>query len=233
MTSENKCFSGIIYLKNIQNGESVMDNSENNLYWHKHSVTTEDRWKSYGYKSCVLWFTGLSASGKSTLANELSKELHEMGVKNYVLDGDNIRHGLNKNLGFSADDRKENIRRIGEVAKLFVDAGLIVMSAFISPYEEDREKVRKLLEEEQFIEIFVKCPISECEKRDPKGVYKRAAAGEIKEFTGISAPYEEPENPEIILETDKMTIEQCVGALLDYLMTYKYISKYPQRDHQK
>ncbi len=210
-----------------------MNNNENNIYWHKHSVTAEDRWKSYGYKSCVLWFTGLSASGKSTLANALSKELHEIGVKNYVLDGDNVRHGLNKNLGFCPEDRKENIRRIGEVAKLFVDAGLIVMTAFISPYEEDRENVRKLLKEEQFFEVFVKCPISECVRRDPKGVYRMAIAGEIKEFTGVSSPYEEPESPEIVLETDKMTVEQCVNILLDYLMANKYILKYPQRDHQK
>ena len=205
-----------------------MRNNENNLYWHKHSVTTKERWKSYGYKSCVIWFTGLSAAGKSTLANVLSKELHIMEVKNYVLDGDNIRHGLNKNLGFSHDDRKENIRRIGEVAKLFVDAGLIAMAAFISPYREDRSNVRRLLGNGQFIEVFVKCPVSECERRDPKGIYKRAKAGEIKEFTGVSAPYEEPENPEIILKTDEMSLEKCIKTLLNYLRENKYIqdSKY-------
>lgn len=205
-----------------------MRNNENNLYWHKHSVTAEERWKSYGYKSCVIWFTGLSAAGKSTLANVLSKELHIMQIKNYVLDGDNIRHGLNKNLGFSHDDRKENIRRIGEVAKLFVDAGLIAMAAFISPYREDRSNVRRLLGNGQFIEVFVKCPVSECERRDPKGIYKRARAGEIKEFTGVSAPYEEAENPEIILKTDEMSLEKCIKTLLNYLRENKYIqdSKY-------
>jgi adenylylsulfate kinase len=200
-----------------------MRNNENNLYWHKHSVTAEERWKSYGYKSCVIWFTGLSAAGKSTLANVLSKELHIMQIKNYVLDGDNIRHGLNKNLGFSHDDRKENIRRIGEVAKLFVDAGLIAMAAFISPYREDRSNVRRLLGNGQFIEVFVKCPVSECERRDPKGIYKRARAGEIKEFTGVSAPYEEPENPEIILKTDEMSLEKCIKTILNYLRENKYI----------
>ena len=179
-----------------------MRNNENNLYWHKHSVTAKERWKSYGYKSCVIWFTGLSAAGKSTLANVLSKELHIMEVKNYVLDGDNIRHGLNKNLGFSHDDRKENIRRIGEVAKLFVDAGLIAMAAFISPYREDRSNVRRLLGNGQFIEVFVKCPVSECEKRDPKGIYKRARAGEIKEFTGC----ETIEFPEGLSDRDTIII---------------------------
>lgn len=212
-----------------------MRNNENNLYWHKHSVTAEERWKSYGYKSCVIWFTGLSAAGKSTLANVLSKELHIMQIKNYVLDGDNIRHGLNKNLGFSHDDRKENIRRIGEVAKLFVDAGLIAMAAFISPYREDRSNVRRLLENGQFIEVFVKCPVSECERRDPKGIYKRARAGEIKEFTGVSAPYEEPENPEIILKTDEMSMEKCIKTILNYLKENKYIqdSKYINRTNVK
>ena len=201
-----------------------MSENNRNLYWHNHSVTVDDRRESYDYKSCVLWFTGLSAAGKSTLANALSEELHIMGVKSYVLDGDNIRHGLNKNLGFSPEDRKENIRRIGEVAKLFVDAGLIAMTAFISPYREDRNSARNLLKKDEFIEVFVKCSISECEKRDPKGIYKKAKAGEIKEFTGISAPYEEPENPELVLETDKMSLEECVSALLDYLDHNKYIN---------
>lgn len=200
-----------------------MNKNESNLYWHNHSVTVEDRWDKYGYKSCVLWFTGLSASGKSTLANALSRELHRLGVKSYVLDGDNIRHGLNKNLGFSPEDRKENIRRIGEVTKLFVDAGMIAITAFISPYKEDRDGVRNLLKKEEFIEVFVKCNIEECEIRDPKGIYKRARAGEIKEFTGISAPYEEPENPELILETDAMCPEECVESLLNYLIENGYI----------
>jgi adenylylsulfate kinase len=201
-----------------------MNNDERNLYWHNHSVTVEDRWEQYGYKSCVLWFTGLSASGKSTLANALSRELHRFGVKSYVLDGDNIRHGLNKNLGFSPEDRKENIRRIGEVAKLFVDAGMIAMAAFISPYREDRNSVRNLLKKEEFIEVFVKCTVEECELRDPKGIYKKARSGEIREFTGISAPYEEPQDPEIILETDAMCLEECVGSLLNYLAVNGYLN---------
>ena len=202
-----------------------MDEKKKNLYWHKHSVTVEERRESYNYKSCVLWFTGLSASGKSTLANFLCKQLHMLGVKSYVLDGDNIRHGLNKNLRFSPEDRKENIRRIGEVGKLFVDAGLIAMTAFISPYKEDRNDARKLLKGDEFIEVFVKCHLSECERRDPKGIYKKARAGELKEFTGISAPYEEPENPEIVLETDIMTLEECVKTLLDYLIENEYIKQ--------
>ena len=202
-----------------------MDNQKKNLYWHNHSVTVEDRWEIYGYKSCVIWFTGLSASGKSTLANALCKELHKIRVKNYILDGDNIRHGLSKDLGFSPEDRKENIRRIGEVAKLFVDAGLITMTAFISPFREDRYIARELLKKGEFIEVYVNCPIEECAKRDPKGIYRKAMAGEIKEFTGISSPYEEPENPEIVLRTDQMSLNECVDSLLDYLIKKEYIKQ--------
>jgi len=200
-----------------------MDVKKKDLYWHEHSITVDERRRSYNYKSCVIWFTGLSAAGKSTLANSLATRLHMLGVKSYVLDGDNIRHGLNKDLGFSPEDRKENIRRIGEVAKLFVDAGLIAMTAFISPYKEDRNDVRNLLKEDDFIEVFVKCPLSECEKRDPKGFYKKARSGQIKEFTGISAPYEEPENPEMVLETDKANLEECVETILNYLIVNEYI----------
>ena len=203
-----------------------MDDKKKDLYWHEHSVTVEERRKIYNHKSCVIWFTGLSAAGKSTLANCLSKELHMIGVKSYVLDGDNIRHGLNKNLGFSPEDRKENIRRIGEVAKLFVDAGLIAMTAFISPYKEDRNDSRKLLKEDEFIEVFVKCSLLECEKRDPKGIYKKARSGEIKEFTGISAPYEVPENPEIVLETDKMSLDECIEVILNYLLENEYVKQF-------
>lgn len=194
-----------------------MRQRENNLYWHEQAVTVDERRNTNKYKSCVLWFTGLSASGKSTIANALCKQLHGMGINSYVLDGDNIRHGLNKNLGFSPEDRKENIRRIGEVSKLFVDAGFIAMTAFISPYYEDRDTARKLLKQDEFVEIYVKCNLRECEKRDPKGIYKKAKSGEIKEFTGISAPYEEPGNPEIVLETDNLSIEQCVQTVLNYL----------------
>jgi adenylylsulfate kinase len=207
-----------------------MEIGNKNLYWHAHSVTAEDRWVTYGYRSCVIWFTGLSAAGKSTLANALCMELHKTKVHSYVLDGDNVRHGLNKDIGFSPEDRKENIRRIGEVAKLFVDAGLIVMTAFISPFKEDRNSARSLLKKDQFIEVFVKCPISECEQRDPKGMYKKAKAGIIKEFTGISSPYEEPENPEIALETDLMSLDECTGKLLNYLVEKEYIAIYKIAD---
>ncbi len=200
-----------------------MDKNKNNLYWHAPSVTVDERRSDYEFRSCVLWFTGLSASGKSTIANALCKELHTREIKSYVLDGDNIRHGLNKNLGFSAEDRKENIRRIGEVARLFVDAGLIAITAFISPYREDREDARKLLKQDEFIEVYIKCPLCECEKRDPKGIYKKAKKGEIKEFTGITAPYEEPVSPEIVLDTDRSTVDQCVQAVLNYLAKHEYI----------
>ena len=198
--------------------------SDKNIVWHEPSVTIDDRWKSNGYKSSVLWFTGLSASGKSTIAHALDEYMHKAGIHSYVLDGDNVRHGLNKDLSLSPEDRKENIRRIGEVAKLFVDAGLFVITAFIAPYREDRRQVRTLLNEDQYIEVYVKCSISECEKRDPKGLYQKAKAGEIKQFTGISAPYEEPENPEIIIETDRMSIDECVKQILDYLSENSYIN---------
>jgi adenylylsulfate kinase len=203
-----------------------MKENERNIVWHHPSVTVTDRRQLYDYKSCEIWFTGLPSAGKSTIANALSKKLHSVGIMNYVLDGDNIRHGLNKNLGFSPEDRKENIRRIGEVAALFVDAGLIVMTAFISPYREDRNEARAIVKEGDFIEVYVKCRLEECERRDPKGMYKKAKAGQIKEFTGISAAYEEPEKPEIILETDQLSIEACVEHLLDYLVKHKYIKPF-------
>jgi len=203
-----------------------MNEKSNNIVWHKPSVNVDDRWKSNGYRSCILWFTGLSASGKSTIAHELDRYLHRAGIHSYVLDGDNVRHGLNRDLGLSPEDRKENIRRIGEVSKLFVDAGILVLAAFISPYREDRRMVRELMEDGQFIEVYVKCSLRECESRDPKGFYKRAKIGEIREFTGISAPYEVPENPEIVLKTDKMNIEKSVNYILNYLVEKKYIS-YP------
>ena len=197
----------------------------NNIVWHKHSVTVEDRWESNRYKSCLLWFTGLSASGKSTIAHALCKRLHRNKIHSYVLDGDNIRHGLNNDLGLSPEDRKENVRRVGEVSRLFIDAGLIVLAAFIAPYREDRRRIRNLLNKGQFIEVYVRCPIDECERRDPKGFYKKAREGEIQEFTGISAPYEEPANPEIILETDKMSVDECVKKLIDYLGGNGYIER--------
>jgi adenylylsulfate kinase len=188
-----------------------------NITWHQHAITRKDRETLLKQKGVLLWFTGLSASGKSTVANEVTYQLHQMGKLTYVLDGDNIRHGLNKNLGFSPGDREENIRRISEVGNLFADAGLITTTAFISPYRKDRDFARQLLGEGRFIEIFVKASVETCEKRDPKGLYQKAKNGEIKEFTGVSAPYEEPLKPEIVLDADTMTIEAEVEMVLDYL----------------
>ncbi|SFE36343.1 adenylyl-sulfate kinase [Alteribacillus iranensis] len=188
-----------------------------NIVWHGSSVSKKERQNKNGHKSFVLWFTGLSGSGKSTLANALTRELFEDGKAVYVLDGDNIRHGLNKDLGFGAADRKENIRRIGETAKLFVDAGVITAAAFISPYQEDRENVRNLLEEDEFIEVYVKCRLETCEKRDPKGLYKKARDGHITNFTGVDSPYEEPSDPEITIETDNHSIEQSITLIKTHL----------------
>lgn len=194
-----------------------MSNNASNIVWHKSEVIKIDRHSLNNHKSGVIWFTGLSGAGKSTLANELERQLHSLNVRSYVLDGDNIRHGLNQNLGFSPDDRKENIRRIGEVAKLFVDAGMFALTAFISPYKEDRELVRALLGEGEFIEVFVKCSIEECERRDPKGLYQKARKGEIKEFTGVSAPYEEPELPEILIDSERMSVTKAATNIINYL----------------
>ncbi|MCP3762800.1 adenylyl-sulfate kinase [Domibacillus sp. A3M-37] len=194
-----------------------MKMTNNNIVWHEQSLTKEERRQKNKHHSAVLWFTGLSGSGKSTVANAAARRLFDLGVSTYVLDGDNVRHGLNKDLGFSDEARKENIRRIGEVAKLFVDGGQLVFTAFISPFREDRDTVRALLEKDEFIEVFVECPIEKCEERDPKGLYKKARAGEIPEFTGISSPYEAPEKPELVLNTDRYTVEECVDQLVDYL----------------
>jgi len=188
-----------------------------NITWHHAQITKADREKLLNQKGVVIWYTGLSASGKSTIAHVVEEKLYDRGILTYVLDGDNIRHGLNKNLGFSPEDREENIRRIGEVSKLFADVGIIAMTAFISPYRADREKARNLHEPGNFIEVFVDAPLSILEERDPKGLYKKARAGEIKEFTGISAPYETPENPEIYLDTSKLNVEQCADAVINYL----------------
>ena len=184
-----------------------------NITWHETTVTVEDREQLLNQKGCVVWFTGLSGSGKSTLANAVAHLLHERKHHTYVLDGDNVRHGLNKNLGFSPEDREENIRRVGEVAKLFVDAGTIVMTAFISPYRGARE----LISEKRFVEVFVECPLDVCEERDPKGLYKKARAGEIKEFTGISAPYEAPNNPEVLVNTAELSIYESAQHVISYL----------------
>jgi len=195
-----------------------------NVTWHEHNVTRDERWKLNGHKGAVLWFTGLSGCGKSTVANAVDRLLHERGVHTFVLDGDNIRMGLNKNLGFSPEDRKENIRRIGEVARLFADAGCLVMTAFISPYREDRDSVRGLLGAGEFLEIYVNASLDTCEGRDPKGLYKKARAGEIKGFTGIDAPYEAPESCELELDSDSRGIEQLANEVIGYLETNNYLS---------
>ncbi len=190
-----------------------------NVTWHDGDVTREDRSTILRQRGATIWFTGLSGSGKSTIAVALERALFGQGKLSYRLDGDNVRLGINKNLGFSEEDRKENIRRIGEVAKLFGDAGVISLSSFISPYKADRDEVRELHEQAglKFIEVFVDCPLEEAEKRDPKGLYKKARAGEIKNFTGIDDPYEAPENPELHLRTDLLSIEEEVQAILDHL----------------
>ena len=185
-----------------------------NITWHDSVITREDRERLNGHKAAVIWFTGLSGSGKSTLALAAEQALHQRGCRTIVLDGDNIRHGLNKNLGFSPEDREENIRRIGEVANLFVQAGVIAMTAFISPYRADRDKARAVAPEGRFIEVYVDCPLEVCEQRDPKGLYKKARAGQIKEFTGIDAPYEAPVNPEIDVNTGELGVQACVEKLL-------------------
>ncbi len=191
---------------------------------HDPIITKKDRQKLNGHRSAILWFTGLSGSGKSTLAHKVEEKLFEEGIRTYVLDGDNIRMGLNKNLGFSKEDREENIRRIAEVAKLFVDAGLIVLTAFISPYRKDRDMARNLVEKGEFIEVYVKCPLEICERRDVKGLYEKARKGIIKQFTGIDDPYEEPLSPEIIVETDKQTLEESAEVIYSYLKEKGYLS---------
>lgn len=190
-----------------------------NVHWHDGEISREDRNRLMKQKGATLWFTGLSGSGKSTIAVALEEALYERGHLCYRLDGDNIRLGINKNLGFSAEDRTENIRRIGEIAKLFVDSSIIALTSFISPYREDRDRVRALHEESgmPFIEVFVDCALSEAEKRDPKGLYKKARAGEIKNFTGIDDPYEAPEKPELHLHTDQMSLDEEVAAVIAYL----------------
>lgn len=188
-----------------------------NIVWHHATITKEDREKLFSQKGVVIWFTGLSGSGKSTLANAVEASLFERGCHTYILDGDNIRHGLNKDLGFSPHDREENIRRIGEVAHLFAQAGVIVMTAFISPYRADRDLSRKLNPEGVFFEIYCRCSLEECERRDTKGLYKKARAGEVKEFTGISAPYEEPVQPELVLDTDRESLQESAGKVLAFL----------------
>ncbi|MCP4512656.1 MAG: adenylyl-sulfate kinase [Fuerstiella sp.] len=202
----------------------MADQKATNVTWHEHNVSHEERQKLSGHKGAVLWFTGLSGCGKSTVANAVDRMLHDRGVHTYVLDGDNIRMGLNKNLGFSPEDRTENIRRIGEVSKLFCDAGVIVLTAFISPYREDRDQVREILADGQFHEVYVNASLETCETRDPKGLYQKARAGEIKGFTGIDAPYEAPENGEIELDSDSKGIEELAIEIVSYLDEKGFLS---------
>ncbi|UQZ45507.1 adenylyl-sulfate kinase [Bacillus sp. PK3-037] len=188
-----------------------------NIVWHPAVIQKSDRQSLNGHKSCALWFTGLSGSGKSVLANAVDEKLYHMGIQSYVLDGDNIRHGLNRDLGFRTEDRIENIRRIGEVAKLFVDSGQMILTAFISPFREDRDMVRALFPDEEFLEIYVKCPLQVCEQRDPKGLYKKARNGDIKHFTGIDSPYEAPLSPDLIIKSDQTSIADGADLIIKEL----------------
>lgn len=196
---------------------------EQHITWHDRTITRRDRHLHNNHKSSIIWFTGLSGSGKSTIANAVELELFDLGVSSYLLDGDNLRHGLNSDLGFTDEERVENIRRTAEIAKLFIDSGLFAITALISPFRKERDAARKLVSSDDFIEVYVKCPLAICESRDPKGLYKKARAGEIPAFTGIDSPYEEPVHPEIILETDRYSIAGCVKIVIDYLITHKRI----------
>ena len=198
----------------------MAEQKSTNITWHQSEIDQAAREELLKQKGCVIWFTGLSGSGKSTVANQVAAHLHQSGRITYVLDGDNIRHGLNKNLGFSPEDRQENIRRIGEVAKLFADAGLITTTAFISPYRQDRDAVRDIMPPDRFIEVFVDCPLEVCENRDPKGLYKKARAGELKGFTGIDAPYEAPQSPELVVNTNELDVAGCTEQVIAYLMEH-------------
>ena len=218
----NRYTGSFIFIDRITNntvgaGLIVKEGQSKYISWHQHKVSKQDRSRIKGHKPCVIWFTGLSGSGKSTIANALEDALNRKGYHTYLLDGDNIRHGLNKDLGFSDEDRKENIRRIAEVAKLFVDAGLIVITAFISPFKEEREFARSLVEKDEFIEVFVDTPLKVCEQRDPKGLYKKAKEGKIKNFTGIDSPYEPPDAPEIHIRTERLTVQESVERIMRYL----------------
>lgn len=195
-----------------------------NIHWHHGAVTREEREKAQGHKGVTIWLTGLSGSGKSTVGNRLAEFIFERGGRAYVLDGDNVRFGLNKDLGFSPADRKENIRRIGEVAKLFTDAGVITITAFISPYREDRDMVRAIMAPGDFVEAYIQADLDVCESRDPKGLYKKARAGQIKEFTGISAPYEEPLSPELVVNTGTADLDTCTQSIVDFLVEKGYIA---------
>lgn len=200
-------------------------NKSPDTVWHHATVTRDLRERLNGHRSVVVWFTGLSGSGKSTLAHAVEERLHQMACRTFVFDGDNVRHGLCGDLGFSENDRKENIRRIGEMAKLFAEAGVIALTAFISPFRADRRRVRQLLRPGDFIEVYCRCLLEICESRDVKGIYRRVRAGEIRDFTGISSPYEEPENPELVVDTGSMPLDQCVDQVFSYLQDRGVIPK--------
>ena len=202
----------------------MADPKSKNITWHEGQVARSDREAQQGQRGVTIWLTGLSGSGKSTVAVAAEKALHDRGKSTYILDGDNIRMGLNSNLGFSPEDRTENIRRIGEVAKLFTDAGVIVFTSFISPYRADRDQVRDIMAEDDFVEVYVSANLDTCEGRDVKGLYKKARAGEIPEFTGISAPYEEPLKPELVLDTNDRSVDASVGELIAWLEKQGYLS---------
>jgi adenylylsulfate kinase len=197
---------------------SELKKLNNYVVWHEVLVTREMREALNGHKSLVLWFTGLPSSGKSTIAHTLEKKLYDLGIRTYTFDGDNIRHGLCSDLGFTPEDRAENLRRIAEVIKLFLDAGLVVLCAFVSPFKKDRERVRKIVGEENFIEIYCRCPVEVCKTRDQKGFYQKAERGEIKNYTGISAPYEEPETPDLILDTHILSVEESVERVFNFVI---------------
>ncbi len=199
--------------------------NKKNIVWHLHPVSKDERAKQKHQRPCVLWFTGLSGSGKSTIAGAVEQKLFELGHHTYLLDGDNVRHGLNKDLAFSDNDRVENIRRIGELSKLMIDSGLLVMTAFISPFKADRRMVRGLVQDHEFIEIYMDTPIEECERRDPKGLYKKARKGEIKNFTGVDSNYETPQAPEVIINTVALSIEECADQVIDYLKENRIINQ--------
>ncbi len=226
--AENRYTGSFIVIDRITNytvgaGMIFNRNVSRHIVWHKHRVDKSDRVRLKSHKPAVIWFTGLSASGKSTIANALEEKLNRMRVHTYLLDGDNVRYGLNKDLGFSKEDRTENIRRIGEVAKLFVDAGLVVITSFISPYKEDRLRVRSLVDEDEFVEVYVNTPLEICEKRDPKGLYRKARKGLIKGFTGIDSPYEPPEGAEVEIKTEELSVDEAVEKIIRYLKEHGII----------
>jgi adenylylsulfate kinase len=203
--------------------ELAMSEISTNVRWQQTQVSRQDREKQNEHRSCIIWLTGLSGAGKSTIAQALDRYLFQHGMRSFVLDGDNVRHGLCGDLGFSNEDRVENIRRVGEVAKLFLEAGVVVIAAFISPFRQDRARVRALVADQDFIEIYCRCPLDVCEERDVKGLYQKARAGSIPHFTGLTSPYEEPEFPELVVDTSQQSIEQCAGEIVDYLLRGEYI----------